>query len=65
MQVKVSTKAPAVAFDRPNTTLDGMGRLTAAFTHHVVNNQPAGVFEKSQHPIIVGQAAYNVALGTS
>jgi FtsP/CotA-like multicopper oxidase with cupredoxin domain len=66
MQVKVSTKAPAVAFDRPNTTLDGMGRLTAAFTHHLDgNNQPAGVFEKSQHPIIVGQAAYNVALGTS
>ena len=34
MQVKVSNAAPAVAFDRPNTTADRMGALNAAFAHH-------------------------------
>jgi FtsP/CotA-like multicopper oxidase with cupredoxin domain len=66
MQVKVSTAAPALAFDRPNTTADQMGKLMAAFGHHTdAAGNPAGVFESSQNPIVVGQAAYNDALGTS
>ena len=62
MQVKVSNASPAVAFDRPNTTLDRMGTLMAAFAHHA---DGSGVFEKGSDPIIVGQAAYNTAYGTS
>ena len=66
MQVKVSTAPPALAFDRPNTTADQMGKLVTAFSHHLdAAGKPAGVFESSQNPIIVGQAAYNGALGTS
>ena len=66
MQVKVSDAAPAVAFDRPNTTTDKMGQLMAAFAHHLdANGKPAGVFEKGQNPIIVGQAAYNSTYGTN
>ncbi len=66
MQVKVSTAAPAVAFDRPNTTADRMGTLMAAFAHHLdANGNPAGVFEAGSDPIIVGQAAYNSAYGTN
>ncbi|MHB9116268.1 MAG: multicopper oxidase domain-containing protein, partial [Thermoleophilia bacterium] len=58
MQVTVGTAAPATAFDRPNTSDDGLGRLEDAFAH-----QPdgSGVFESGQDPIIVGQAAYNSA----
>ena len=62
MQVKVSTKAPALAFDRPNTTDDKMGALEAAFGHHA---DGSGVFESGQHPTIVGQAAYNSAYGSN
>ena len=67
MQVKVSNAAPAIAFDRPNTTVDRMGTLVAAFAHHLdpVTNKPAGVFESGSDPIIVGQAAYNSAYGTN
>ena len=61
MQVKVSMKAPALAFDRPNTTNDKMGALEAAFAHHA---DGSGVFEAGQDPTIVGQAAYNSAYGT-
>ena len=61
MQVKVSTKAPALAFDRPNTTNDKMGALQAAFAHH---SDGSGVFESGQNPTIVGQAAYNSAYGS-
>jgi len=65
MQVKVSMAAPAVAFDRPNTTADRMGALQAAFAHHLdANGKPAGVFESGSDPVIVGQATYNSALGT-
>ena len=50
----------------PNTTNDRMGKLMAAFAHHLdANGQPAGVFEASQNPIVVGQAAYNSTYGTS
>ena len=63
MQVKVSNAAPAVAFDRPNTTADRMGALMAAFAHHLdADGKPAGVFESGSDPIIVGQAAYNARL---
>ena len=63
MQVKVSTAAPALAFDRPNTTADRMGALVAAFAHHLdATGKPAGVFEAGSDPIIVGQAAYNARL---
>ncbi|MFM9919945.1 Ig-like domain-containing protein [Lacisediminihabitans sp. H27-G8] len=66
MQVKVSNTAPALAFDRPNTTADQMGKLMAAFDHHTdAAGNPAGVFESSQNPIVVGQAAYNQAYGKS
>ena len=67
MQVNVSNATPATAFDRPNTTADRMGALNAAFAHHVdaTTGKPAGVFESGQHPIIVGQKAYNSAYGTS
>ncbi|MFM2071486.1 MAG: hypothetical protein RLZZ623_1749, partial [Actinomycetota bacterium] len=66
MQVKVSNAAPAVAFDRPNTTADKMGALNAAFAHHLdAAGKPAGVFESGSDPIVVGQAAYNSAYGTS
>lgn len=66
MQVTVSNLSPALAFDRPNTTADQMGRLMAAFDHHLdAAGKPAGVFESSQNPIVVAQSAYNQAYGTS
>ncbi len=37
-------------------------RLQAAFAHQA---DGSGVFESGQHPIIVGQAAYNSAYGTN
>jgi FtsP/CotA-like multicopper oxidase with cupredoxin domain len=54
MQVKVAASAPAPAYD--------LAALQAAFAHQA---DGSGVFESSQHPIIVGQAAYNSAYGTS
>lgn len=54
MQVKIAAAAPAPAFD--------LAKLQAAFRHTL--NQ-TGVFESSQHPIIVGQAAYNTTYGSS
>lgn len=62
MQVNVAATTPATAFDLPGTTNDGLGRLQAAFRHNV---NRTGAFESGQHPIIVGQAAYNSAYGTS
>jgi len=53
MQVKVSAGTPAPF---------NMAPLTAAFKHHA---DGSGVFESGQHPIIVGQAAYNSAYGTN
>ncbi len=53
MQVHVAASMPAAAFD--------LAALRAAFRHHA---DGSGVFESSQHPIIVGQAAYNSAYGT-
>ncbi len=54
MQVKIGTGGGAKAFNLKN--------LQAAFRH---NANGTGVFESGQHPIIVGQAAYNSAYGTS
>ena len=52
MQVKVvGTQAPAF----------NLAALQAAFKHKA---DGSGVFESGQHPIIVGQAAYNSAYGT-
>jgi FtsP/CotA-like multicopper oxidase with cupredoxin domain len=54
MQVKIAAAAPAPAFD--------LAKLEAAFAHQA---DGSGVFESGQHPIIVGQAAYNSAYGTT
>lgn len=54
MQVKVAASAPAAAFD--------LTKLQDAFKHQA---DGSGVFESGQHPIIVGQAAYNSAYGTN
>ena len=53
MQVTISG-TPAPAFD--------LTKLNNAFLHKA---DGSGVFESGQHPIIVGQAAYNSAYGTS
>ena len=54
MQVKIAATTPAPAFN--------LTALQAAFRH---NAQGTGVFESGQHPVIVGQAAYNSAYGSS
>jgi FtsP/CotA-like multicopper oxidase with cupredoxin domain len=53
MQVTIAG-TPAPAFD--------LTKLKNAFKH---NAGGTGVFESGQHPVIVGQAAYNSAYGTS
>jgi FtsP/CotA-like multicopper oxidase with cupredoxin domain len=53
MQIKVN--------GGPGTPLD-LNALKTAFAHHA---DGSGVFESGQHPIIVGQAAYNSAYGTT
>ena len=54
MQVTINDTTPAPAFN--------LNKLNTAFSHKA---NGSGVFESSQHPPIVGQAAYNKALGTS
>ena len=54
MQVTIANSAPAPAFNLP--------KLQSAFGHKA---DGSGVFESGQHPIIVGQAKYNSAYGTS
>jgi FtsP/CotA-like multicopper oxidase with cupredoxin domain len=54
MQVKIEASTPAPAFN--------LTALQAAFAHQA---DGSGVFESGQHPIIVGQAAYNSAYGTN
>ncbi|MFZ1771763.1 MAG: fibronectin type III domain-containing protein, partial [Caldilinea sp.] len=54
MQVKIAATTPAAAFN--------LTKLQAAFRHTAAGS---GVFESSQHPIIVGQAAYNMAYGVN
>lgn len=55
MQIKVAAATPAPAFD--------LARLQTAF--RATSKGGEGVFEKSQNPVVVGQGAYNEALGTS
>ncbi len=55
MQIKVAAKTPAKAFD--------LTKLNVAFQATELGG--GGVFENSQHPILVGQAFYNQAYGTS
>ncbi len=54
MQVKVAANPPAAAFN--------LTKLRKAFSHKA---DGSGVFESSQHPVVVGQAAYNSAYGTN
>jgi len=54
MQVTVADTAPAPAYD--------VAKLRTAFSHKA---NGSGVFESGQHPVIVGQAGYNSAYGTS
>ncbi|HET6493980.1 MAG TPA: multicopper oxidase domain-containing protein, partial [Thermoleophilia bacterium] len=54
MRVKIAAAAPAAAFN--------LNKLKKAFSHKA---DGSGVFESGQHPVIVGQAAYNSAYGTS
>ena len=54
MQVNVAATTPAATFN--------LAALQAAFRHKA---DGSGVFESGQHPIIVGQAAYNSAYGTN
>ncbi|MBK9055335.1 MAG: multicopper oxidase domain-containing protein [Chloroflexi bacterium] len=55
MQIKIAPLTPAPAFN--------LNALETAFRATSLGGQ--GVFETSQHPIIVGQNAYNSAYGTS
>jgi len=54
MQVKIAAATPAPAFN--------LTALNNAFKHHA---DGSGVFESGQHPVIVGQAAYNSAYGAT
>ena len=54
MQVKIAAATPATAFD--------LSKLRNAFSHKA---NGSGVFESGQAPIVVAQAAYNSAYGTS
>ena len=54
MQVTIAPNAPAATFN--------LTKLRSAFLHKA---NGSGVFEAGQPPIIVGQAAYNSAYGTS
>ncbi|MBE0528518.1 MAG: hypothetical protein IH629_04885, partial [Thermoleophilia bacterium] len=54
MQVKIADTPVATAFN--------VAALRNLFTHKA---NGTGVFEEGQHPIIVGQAAYNSAYGTT
>lgn len=54
MQVTIADNAPAPAFN--------LTKLQNAFKHNV---NGTGVFESSQHPIVVGQSVYNTAYGSS
>lgn len=54
MQVTIAPANPAPAYD--------VAKLRSAFSHKA---NGSGVFESGQHPPIVGQAAYNSAMGSS
>ncbi len=54
MRVKIAAVTPSPAFN--------LNKLRSAFVH---KSDGSGVFESGQHPIIVGQKAYNSAYGTA
>lgn len=54
MKVKIADVPKAAPFD--------LAKLQAAFQHNAAGT---GVFESGQHPVIVGQAAYNSAYGST
>jgi FtsP/CotA-like multicopper oxidase with cupredoxin domain len=57
MQIKIQGDA-SVPFD--------LARLNSAFMHQLDGDgKPAGVFESSNDPIVIGQKAYNDAYGTT
>jgi FtsP/CotA-like multicopper oxidase with cupredoxin domain len=58
MQVKIVPPRNPAQANKPFN----IAALNAAFRH---NANLTGVFESSQHPIIVGQSAYNLAYGAS
>jgi len=62
MQIKVEGTAAATPPPPNDYNPIMLANLEAAFAHQAGN---LGVFESGQHPIIVGQAAYNSAYGTS
>ncbi len=57
MRIKVKAAAPAPAYATTK-----LPQLTAAFAHQA---DGSGVFESGQHPVVVGQKAYNTAYGTT
>jgi FtsP/CotA-like multicopper oxidase with cupredoxin domain len=61
MQVKICDPATDPACSEATNAFD-LAALQAAFAHQA---DDSGVFESGQHPIIVGQAAYNSAYGTN
>jgi FtsP/CotA-like multicopper oxidase with cupredoxin domain len=65
MQVKISGSGGSATPDYVNQTI--LSNLETAFRHQIdaTTGKPAGVFESGQPPIIVGQAAYNSAYGTT
>jgi FtsP/CotA-like multicopper oxidase with cupredoxin domain len=60
MQIKVTGVGGAATPDWVDP--DRLAALQAAFAHNITGT---GVFESSQHPIIVGQGAYNSAYGST
>lgn len=60
MQIKVNGSGGAATPNYVNQAI--LSGLTAAFAHQT---DGSGVFESGQNPIIVGQAPYNSAYGTS
>ncbi|MSN26123.1 MAG: multicopper oxidase domain-containing protein [Geobacter sp.] len=60
MQVKVSGSGGIATPNYVDPTM--LANLQAAFAHNATGT---GVFESSQHPIIVGQSDYNSAYGTT
>jgi FtsP/CotA-like multicopper oxidase with cupredoxin domain/fibronectin type 3 domain-containing protein len=63
MQIVVEATPVGPIWDDPLTTADPLGNLQTAFKAESLGG--IGVFKNSQHPIIVGQGAYNSAYGSA
>ena len=61
MRIKVTGTAPATPPSPGHVNTVRLTALQTAFAHSATGT---GVFESGQHPIIVGQGAYNSAYGT-